>query len=227
MKKLLSTNFSKPYVTPFVFLVTLALCSLSMNSYAVTANTGYSATPVTANHVTDYEQLRAIAATALAEVAKIRDQVRHDRYDQVHENLSQLYTLIALMKAGRPTGEIDALLQYYNEHLAFEDNKQVLADIKPLYCALDELPQTEQTSLARKQLDNLRAALQDNKRKDALKALENMQRTLAKDDVDFSLQAAEENLQDVTRLYNQQQPLAKAPALLELEANMLQIIGAL
>lgn len=173
------------------------------------------------------KQIRTYVALALADVANIRDQVRHNQNDHLLDQLLKLNILMGMIKASRPTGEIDALIKFYQEHLSFEDNKQGLADILPLYKALEALPKTKQTELARQQLDRVRANLEKGMQADALTALEEMRRTLDIDGVDFPLQAAEEKLHSVTNLYEENQELPKDSSLLGLETDLLQILDSL
>lgn len=172
-------------------------------------------------------QIRNYVALALADVANMRAQVRHDQNDHLLNHLLKLNILVGMIKASRPTGEIDALMEFYKEHLSFEDNKQVLADILPLYKALAALPPSRQTELARHQLDKVRANLEKGMQADALAALEEMRRTLDIDGVDFPLQAAEEKLSSITNLYEEKQKLPKDSSLLELETDLLQILQSL
>lgn len=173
------------------------------------------------------EQLRALVASALARTAQLRDLAHHGKTDHLREQLNQLSALVNLIKAVRPTGEIDALVVYYQQHLDFEDNTQVLADILPLYTALNALPKTKKIEAAHQQLDIVRAALQDGKRAAALSALEDMRRTLSIDNVDFPLQAAEEKLQTITSQYKKNNTLQQSQELLGLESDFLKILNAL
>lgn len=227
MSTLLFLTNRKLLLKAIVSTILLAPFILCATTYAATTDTIHNASPVVTNQTEEVLQIRALAASALAQVAHIRAQVRNNKYDHVRDNLVQLYTLIELIKAARPTGEVDALIVFYREHLAFEDNKQILADILPLYRALDTLPNSQQKQKARKQLNDVRNALQEGKRSDALKALEAMQLTLAIDGVDFPLQAAEEKLQNIANLYDEQHRLSKVPELLGLETDLLQIIHAI
>lgn len=203
-------------------LLAVLLC-ISVDSYAGATDTSQSL----AVHSVQAAQIRTLVAGALADVAQIRAKVHDGKTDHLWDNLTQLHTLITLIKAARPTGEIDALVIFYRQHLAFEDNKQVLADILPLYHALDALPHSKQTETARQQLNTVRSALQNGKRADALQALDNMRRTLSIDGVDFPLQAAEEKLYTISNLFDDKQALPKGPTLLGLETDLLQVLNAL
>ena len=204
--------------------VLITVLSLSANCFAGSTD---SSPPLVAHSSVPAVQIRTLVASALADVAQIRAQIHDGKTDHLWHNLTQLHTLIALIKAARPTGEIDALMVFYQQHLAFEDNKQVLADIMPLYHALDALPPSEQSKMAHQQLNTVRSALQNGKRADALEALDNMQRTLSIDGVDFPLQAAEEKLYTIMNYYDDKQAMPKGPTLLGLETDLLQMLNAL
>jgi hypothetical protein len=225
MKSLIDCITKRSYVTWPVWWLVASLLSIYTISYATAAEAKQS--PSLANQSLQTPEIRSLAASALANVAQVRAKVHDGKTDHLWDYIAQLNTLIALIKAARPTGEIDALIIYYQQHLAFEDNKQVLADMLPLYHALDALPHTKQTEKAHQQLDSVRTALQNGKRADALKALGDMQRTLSIDGVDFPLQAAEEKLRTITNQYEDNQTLPKGTILLGLETDLLQLVNAL
>lgn len=208
-----------------IWWLLLSLMSINTITYAAASEAKQSQS--LANHSLQAPEIRSLAASALANAAQVRAKVHDGKTDHVWDYIARLNTLIALIKAARPTGEIDALITYYQQHLGFEDNKQVLADMLPLYHALDALPHSNQTKQARQQLDSVREALQNGKRADALAALDNMQRTLSIDGVDFPLQAAEEKLRTITDQYEDNRTLPKGTVLLGLETDLLQLVNAL
>lgn len=173
------------------------------------------------------KQIRTLSAAALAKVAYLRKQADQNKSNSTKNYLTQLNTLFDLIDAARPTGEIDSLLTFYQEHLSFEDNAQALADLLPLYHALKALPHSKSLTTAQKYLNQARSALQDNKRAETLKSLQNMQRALAIDGLDFPLQAAREKLQKITRFYDLHNAMPRDGTLLEMETDLLQIINTL
>lgn len=173
------------------------------------------------------KQIRTLSAAALAKVAYLRKQADQNKNSPTKNYLVQLNTLFDLIDAARPTGEIDNLLTFYKEHLSFEDNSQALADLLPLYNALKALPHSKSLKTARKYLNQARSALQDNKRAETLKSLQNMQRAMAIDGVDFPLQAAQEKLQKLTKFYDLHNTMPQDGTLLEMETDLLQIINTL
>ncbi len=207
------------------FFVLAICCYIHGSSYAAVSE------PVGASHLTIpptlSRHIRALVAGALVSVANLRAEAHNGKSEDVSSELKKLNTLVMLVKTARPTGEIDALADFYRQHLGFEDNKQVLADILPLYKALDVLPKSKQTDAARQQLDAVRTALQSGQKADALTALGNMRRILSNDGIDFPLQAAEEMLRSITMLYYDNHTPPKESALLELENHFLQILSSL
>lgn len=226
MMKLLLLSGTKRYVVAWLTWSLLAVLFAASNISYAGVNTTTPVSQLTSDS-SQAVQIRTLVASALATVAQIRAHVRHGKTEHLRDYLNQLNTLVTLIKAARPTGEIDALVIYYKQHLDFEDNKQVLADILPLYTALDALPNSKQTQTARQQLNSVRASLQNGKRADALQSLEDMQRTLSIDGVDFPLQAAEEKLRTITSRYEQDNVLQQSPELLGLETDFLQILNSL
>jgi hypothetical protein len=177
-------------------------------------------------HFSQAGQFRALVATELEKVAKLRSQLgRGDRVN-VGNDLSELNILFDLIDTSRPSGEVDALVTYYKERLAAEDNTQALADVLPLYAALSNLHDGKKVVAARHQLDRVRAALQNGKRSDAIAALGDLQRALTIDGVDFPLQAAEEKLQTIRESYIGNHKLPNDTELFALETNLLEILRA-
>jgi hypothetical protein len=226
MKKSLIDCMTKRSLVAWpVWWLLMSIVSINTINYAAASEAKKA--PSLVNQSLQAPEIRSLAASALANAAQVRAKVHDGKKDHLWDYIARLNTLIALIKAARPTGEIDALIIYYQQHLAFEDNKQVLADMLPLYHALDALPQNKLTEKARQQLDTVRTALQNGKRADALKALDNMQRTLNIDGVDFPLQAAEEKLRTITNQYEDNRTVPKGTVLLGLETDLLQLVNAL
>jgi len=221
-----SCLFASNKIIACLLTVTL-LASSTMGYAAVSKVTKIPATPSVSHITMQAAQVRALVAIALADVANLRAQVNHNKNDHVLDHLLQLNTLVSLVKASRSTGEIDALIKFYQQHLSFEDNKQVLVDILPLYRALSDLPKTKKTVLARQQLDKVRTSLEKGMQENAVTALEDMRRSLSIDGVDFPLLAAEEKVRSITNLYEENQQPPKDSSLLGLETDLLQILNTL
>lgn len=210
----------------WIMLVTF-LGSLPASYAAATPSHTPSSNAVLSSHAAQTGQMRALVAMALADVANIRALISQNKNNRLLDELLQIKTIVTLIEAARPTGEIDALMKFYQQHLSFEDTRQVLADIMPLYHALSALPPSKQSDLARQQLDQVKTNLEKGMHEDALTALEEMRRTLSVDGVDFPLQAAEEKLNSITNLYEDKQEPPKDSILLGLENDFMQILGAL
>lgn len=223
INKLLASNQKR--LAPWLWLATcVSLAVLPASGVAAASN---KPSLTVAAQSKSAGQIRALVAGALAKVAYLREQTRHGKDSLSKDYLVQLNILFDLIEAARPTGEIDALLDFYQQHLAFEDNKQALADVLPLYNALKALPHSKQVETAQQHLTQARTALQNGKRAEALKSLDNMQRALAIDGVDFPLQAAEEKLQKISNFYAMHNTMPQDGTLLELETDLLQILASL
>lgn len=170
---------------------------------------------------------RALIATALSKVGQARAAVHEKASDEAVDNLLEARTLFDLIRAARPVGEITALLNYLRAHLAFEDNQQVLAELLPLYKALDFAPASNSVTLARGYLDAARAALQKPDRAQALKSLDNMEKVLAVENIDLPLQAAQLKLYDVVQMLTVERKLPPDGDLVTIEENLLLALEGL
>jgi hypothetical protein len=170
--------------------------------------------------------IRALVATALAEVAAARLAAHDDKPDELVQNLLDARQVFDLIKAARPTGEVDAVLRYFRAHLSFEDNAQALADLLTLYNTLDAMPASGETTAAREHLQRLKHALQNNNRAGALKELGDVRKALVIDDVDFPLHAADDKLRTIISSFMQNHALPKRPDLLGVETDLLAILNA-
>lgn len=177
------------------------------------------------SHYSPPAALRALVADALSKVASARAALQNKQTDYLAQDLAQAQIDIGLIKALRPNGEINALTLYLREHLAFEDNQQALADILPLQRALSRLNLPQQATIATQDLNRVEQSLQSGTRAQVIDALDDMQKNLSVNELDFPLRAAAEKLRSISRYYNTQHKLPETPTLLGVETDLLQILS--
>lgn len=174
----------------------------------------------------EQRQLSALAAEALAKVAQAQGDLQAHHPDRALRDLAETRLLFDLVRAARPTAEVDAMLHYLLSEQELEGNQRELADLLPLYAALDAMPASAPVQAARRRLNAARQDLEQPARDQALDELHAMQQSLWIDDVDFPLHAADAT---VTRLVAQ---LTKGDAhiddaaLASVETNLRRIIRA-
>lgn len=167
--------------------------------------------------------LRSLAAEALAGVARARVALHNHKPARALRDLAEVHTLTALIRAARPTAEVDAMLHYLRRQQDLEDNQQALADLLPVYAALDAMEPSVPVHAARQRLDAAKQDLEQNSRDQARKELDAMSQSLVIDGVDFPLHAATDALTKLTHKLRKGDKHLDASVLAPVEKNLLRI----
>lgn len=169
-------------------------------------------------------QLRSLAAEALAGVARARVALHNHKPARALRDLAEVRTLTDLIRAARPTAEVDAMLHYLRQQQDLEDNQQALADLLPVYAALNAMEPSAPVHAARQRLDAAKQDLEQNSRDEAHKELDAMAQSLIIDGVDFPLHAATDALAKLTRKLRKGDDHLDDSALAPVEKNLLRIV---
>lgn len=172
----------------------------------------------------DRHRLRSLSAEALAKVARARVALHNHKPARALRRLSEVRTLLDLIRAARPTAEVDAMLHYLHAQQELEDNQQALADLLPVYRALDAMAPSRPVHAARERLDAAKQDLEQQSRDDARKELDAMTQSLVIDGVDFPLHAATDTLTKLMRKLNHGDAHIDASDLGPVEKNLLRIV---
>lgn len=170
---------------------------------------------------------RALVATALEKVAQARAANHDNKSIETTTALRNVRVLFDLIRASRPTAEVQGLLNYVKNNLRFEDNRQVLADLLPVYAAINALPPSPMVTTARKQLDDIKKALENTERQKAVDLLNELTRALMIDNVDIPLNAASQDLTNAVNTLEVQGKPARDETLLSIEKNLLLMLNTL
>jgi len=173
---------------------------------------------------TDRRQLRSLAAEALAGVARARVALHNHKPARALRDLAEVHTLTSLIRAARPTAEVDAMLHYLRRQQDLEDNQQALADLLPVYAALDAMQPSVPVHAARERLDAAKQYLEQNSRDQARKELDAMAQSLVIDGVDFPLHAATDALAKLAHKLRNGDKHLDASVLAPVEKNLLRIV---
>lgn len=169
-------------------------------------------------------RIQSLAAVALEHAAQARIDSQQHHVPAIAEELNAARTLVDLIRAERPTAKAQALLQYLQFDLKEKDNTEALPDLLPIEQTLTQLGDAPSVQLARKQLEQVKQALEKSDRGSALTALENARKALTLDAVDFPLAAAEEDLHAAfDKLATEKTPAD--PDLISLEHNLLALVN--
>ena len=168
---------------------------------------------------------RALVATALEKVAQARAANHDKKALETTAPLHDVRVLFDLIRAARPTAEVQGLLYYVKNSLLFEDNKQVLADLLPVYTALNAMAPSPMVNTARNQLDSIKTALENGDRQKDV--LNEMSQALIVDNVDIPLNAATQDLNNAINTLEVQGKPARDETLLSIEKNLLLMLNTL
>lgn len=194
---------------------------------ALAAGAGNGAAPGTAVHLTPSEktEIRGLAASALSRVARARKMLADKQNAQASAELRTVSLTLDMVAALRPTGEIKALIDYLRTEMHLGDNQQVLADLLPVYAALDRMASSPIKADARHYLDTVKHSLENDDRPAAFKALDSMSKALTIDKIDFPLAAAREDLRSaLNELTGGHVPAAQTD-LVSLNENLLRVLS--
>lgn len=170
---------------------------------------------------------RALVATALEKVAQARAANHDKKALETTAPLHDVRVLFDLIRAARPTAEVQGLLYYVKNSLLFEDNKQVLADLLPVYTALNAMAPSPMVNTAHNQLDSIKTALENGDRQKAVDVLNEMSQALIVDNVDIPLNAATQDLNNAINTLEVQGKPARDETLLSIEKNLLLMLNTL
>jgi hypothetical protein len=182
-------------------------------------------TPPTLLSARQTDRIQSLAALALQHVARARtlSQQPH-RLPEIADHLVATRTLVDLVRAARPTGKAQALLEYLILELKQKDNAEALPDFLPIYSALDKLGDAAVARDARGHLDDAKHALEGPDGGSARAALEAAQSALILDTIDLPLAAVDADLETAfAKLASDSAP--DDTVLASIERNLLVLVG--
>jgi hypothetical protein len=170
---------------------------------------------------------RALVSTALEKVSQARAANHDKKINETTEPLRDVRLLFDLIRASRPTAEVQGLLHYVKNNLLFEDNNQVLADLLTVYAALDAMAPSPVVNTVHKQLNVVKKALENADRQKAVETLNEINQALVIDNVDIPLNAAIQDLNTAIHTLQVQGKPARDETLLSIEKNLLIMLNTL
>lgn len=215
-------NGFRPIMKKLIVLSLLLLWTIVNSGTAFAATESNVSAPQTLRSYT-----RALVATALEKVALARSANHEKKQAETTAALNEVRLLFDLIRASRPTAEVKALMNYIKNHLGFEDNKQVLADLLPVYTALNAMTPSPVVNAARRHLDIVKQGLENSDRQKASQALKQMSQALVSDNVDIPLNAADQDLNNAINTLVVQGKPAHDETLLSIEKNLLVMLDTL
>jgi hypothetical protein len=126
----------------------------------------------------DEMAISSAAVKVLRHIANARGELQGDKIDtkKASEELDKSKKLLDIIQASLPTTKVKDHIWVAKKHLEYEDTREVLPDLIPIYSSLEELVDYMPTSQAKVHLDQAKKALEKGDKsqaKDQLIATDN------------------------------------------------------
>lgn len=110
----------------------------------------------------DEANISSAAVKVLRHIADARGELQGDKpdTDKAKTNLAQSEKLLDIIQAGLPTSEVKDRIWVAKKHLEYQDTREVLPDLVPIYASLEELVNYMPTAGAKAHLDQAKKALE-------------------------------------------------------------------
>ena len=126
-------------------------------------------------------------AKVLRHIAQARADIHNKDIESAKTNLGQAEKLLDIIQTSVPTTKIKDQIWVAKKHLEYEDTREVLPDLIPIYASLDELVETMPVDTAKKHLDEAKEQLESGNTGKASQALEATEAALQYTEVDLPL----------------------------------------
>lgn len=150
--------------------------------------------------------LSLTAAKVLRAIAQARGAIHEKNVTQAETDLQEVQTLIALIKAARPTTRIRDHIWVAKKHLDYESTEKVALDLIPIDMALTELAYVIPVEEAKTHLDAAHKSLTMEDKPAAKKHLEAVNEALVYTEVDLPLSATEQHVLTAKQLLQNHKP---------------------
>lgn len=150
--------------------------------------------------------LSSTSAKVLRAIAKARGAIYEKNVTQAETDLQEIQTLIALIKAARPTTRIRDHIWVAKKHLDYESTEKVALDLIPIDMALTELAYVIPVEEAKTHLDAAHKSLTKEDKPAAKKHLEAVNEALVYTEVDLPLSATEQHVLTAKQLLQSNKP---------------------
>ncbi len=149
--------------------------------------------------------ISSAAVKVLRHIASARGELQGDKPDTVKAKgeLEQAEKLLDIIQAGLPTTKVKDHIWVAKKHLEYEDSREVLPDLVPIYASLEELVDSLPTDQAKAHLDQAKHALKQGDKPKAAAHLQEVDDALLYVEADlpvsFTRQALNRAMQDLEK----------------------------
>ncbi|MCB1787439.1 MAG: YfdX family protein [Chromatiaceae bacterium] len=144
--------------------------------------------------IQDEHAISSAAVKVLRHIAEARGALQGEHADvaAASAQLAKSEQLLDIIQAALPTTKVKDRIWVARKHLEYEDTREVLPDLIPIYTSLDELVDYVPTSVAKAHLDNAKQALKKGDKEQASRQLQEVDDALMYVEADLPLGSTRE-----------------------------------
>jgi hypothetical protein len=142
--------------------------------------------PITAS---DEAVISSAAIKVLRHIAEARGHLQEEKPDKdaAKAELEKAEKLFDIIQAALPTSEVKDRIWVAQKHLEYEDSREVLPDLVPIFASLDDLGDYMLTNKAKEHLDKAKEALGNDQKSEAHEQLKQVDEALVYVEADLPL----------------------------------------
>jgi hypothetical protein len=171
--------------------------------------------------------ISSAGAKVLRHIAQARADIQNKDIDGARTALGQAEKLLDIIQSSVPTTKIKDQIWVAKKHLEYEDTREVLPDLIPIYVSLDELVNTMPVDTAKKHLDQAKEQLKAGDNGKARKALEATAAALQYTEIDLPLGTTRQLVSRAKTAMDKGNPEDAANALKSAEDNVVFLSAAI
>jgi hypothetical protein len=174
---------------PLVVAMLMPVLAFGTSTIAVADTVQEKITTSPVRTVTPREEqiLSSAAVKVLRHIAEARGDIHSKQLTKAETELGKADTLLEIITSAAPTMEVKDRIWVANKHLEYEDTKDVLPELVPIYDSLDEIIDYVPAKAARKQLDKARKNLERGNKKASSEELKAAEAALVVTEADLPL----------------------------------------
>ncbi|NOZ68900.1 MAG: YfdX family protein [Deferribacteres bacterium] len=140
------------------------------------------------------EAISSTAVRALRHIAQARADIHEKNVDHARAELKQSLALLNDIKAALPTVKVKDYIWVARKHLSYEDTKEIIPDLIPVYTSLKEIEDIVSVDRVRELIAEARRNLEKGNTEDARKALQSAEDAIVYSEIDLPLVYTEKHL---------------------------------
>ncbi|MGD8629837.1 MAG: YfdX family protein [Gammaproteobacteria bacterium] len=171
--------------------------------------------------------ISSAGAKVLRHIAQARADIQNKDIEGAKTALGQAEKLLNIIQSSVPTTTINDQIWVAKKHLEYEDTREVLPDLIPIYTSLDELVNTMPVDTAKKHLDQAKEQIKAGDSGKARKALEATAAALQYTEIDLPLGTTRQLVSRAKTALDKENPEEAANALKSAEDSVLILSAAI